>query len=297
MEKGGSTKIVLVESELEKEAAKVAGAVIGRTAGGVMDTVSDIFGGLIGDAIKEWRKRNLISLLARTAEILKARGVALEKAKALPMGEAYAMFEEASKQDDPAIAEMWAALLANAMDERTDASIDPAFVAVLRVISGVEAHVLKLVHNFKTARARIIKQVVSSSKWGRPMTMGMRADAQKLLQVDIENFRASRASIGSQKRLEIALANLVRERCLYVPAPSYSDRKLTEQAYAIDGRLEIVSEPRVLDALGDLSWAVDGQSGRADDSQPLEVQDKTPVDLSYDVTEFGLRLLMACEPG
>ncbi|MGO4638438.1 Abi-alpha family protein [Mesorhizobium sp. 2RAF45] len=202
MAKGGGTKIVLFESELEKEAAKVAGAVIGRAAGGVMDMVSDLFGGLIGDAIKEWRKRNLIALLARTADMLKSKGVALDKAKALPMGEAYAMFEEGSKQDDPLLKEMWAALLANAMDEQTGVTIDPAFVAVLRVISGVEAHVLMLIHSFKSARARVIKQVVSSSKWGPPMTIGMREDAQKLLQGDIEKFRVKTASIGPQGGLK-----------------------------------------------------------------------------------------------
>lgn len=141
-----------------------------------------------------------------------------------------------------------------------------------------------------------IKQVWSPNTLQWNVTFEMREEAQKLLEGQTEHLRAKLSAIGSQKRVEIALSNLVRERCLYVPAPSYSNRNLTDGAYTNEGRLEMVSAPKILDALGDLSWALDGQSGRADDSQPLERQDTTPVDLSYDVTEFGLRLLKACEP-
>jgi hypothetical protein len=202
---GGGNKFVLFESKLEEEAAKVAGAVIGRSATGVMDTVSDVFGGLIGDAVREWRTRNLIGRLARTAEILKAKGVTLDKAKALPMGEAYAMFEEASKQDDPTVSEMWAALLANAMDPKLNVSVNPTIVSALRSINGRDAKVLIYVDAF----FKTVGHLQEKHKDRMPL------EITPLINFETKKLKEGMLSDFSEEEVSESVANLIRQGFIF----------------------------------------------------------------------------------
>lgn len=290
----GGTKIVLFESELEKEAAKVAGAVIGRTASGMMDTVSDIFGGFIGDAIREWRTRNLVSRLARTAEMLKAKGVSLDKVKALPMGEAYAMFEEASKQDDPTVAEMWSALLANAMDPASDVKVDPAFVATLRIMGPIEAKVLRLVRDCKNQRNEWVAELHQNGS-ERNMVIGVREEISKRLVALIETMKQTHSYGVTERQFEVVLSNLVKDRCLCVPAPTHRSWRLISRARSEFGDLEMVDPAKIEDALNDVAWAINEHSGHSDARPSLLRDGYHPIDLSFDLTDYGARLLAACE--
>lgn len=292
----GGTKIVLFESEIEKEAAKVAGAVIGRAASGVMDTVSDVFGGLIGDAIREWRTRNLVSHLARTAEILKAKGVSLDKAKALPMGEAYAMFEEASKQDDPTVAEMWSALLANAMDPALDVKVEPAFVATLRAMGPVEANVLRLIRDFKVQREKWIKELHHHGSENN-MVLGVRREISRRIVSLIESIKQKYVSGISDKQFETALSNLLKERCLCIPVPVHRHRSLISRKRSSDlGSFEIVDPEKINKALNEVARSINEHSGQSDALPGFLRDDYTPIDLNFDLTDYGARLLAACEP-
>lgn len=123
----------------EAAAIRVAETVFGAAADGTVSIVGNIFGGLIGDRIREWRTRNLINVLAKTAEHLKKQGVPLEKARGLPMGEAYIMFENASTQDDSLISEMWGKLISEAMNPSRSASLDRTITSVLTGFSPSEA--------------------------------------------------------------------------------------------------------------------------------------------------------------
>jgi hypothetical protein len=294
-EKDSGTKIVLFESKLEEEAAKVAGALIGRTAGGVMDTVSDVFGGLVGDAVREWRTRNLISRLARTAEILKAMGVSLDRAKALPMGEAYAMFEEASKQDDETVAEMWSALLANAMHPDLDVKIEPAFVATLKIMGPLEAKVFRLIKALKVYRRLLVAELHHHGS-ERNMTLGVRREISERLSAQIDVLREKHIPGIHDSTMNIALSNLVKERCLCVPAPAYRSWRLVSRGRSEFGELELVDPARVEDALNDVAWSINEHAGHSDAQPGLLREDYIPNELSFDLTDYGVRLLAACEP-
>lgn len=289
MSESSEKKIVLFESELEKEAAKVAGAVIGRSANGVMDTVSDIFGGLIGDAIREWRTRNLVTSLARTAEMLKTKGVKLDKAKALPMGEAYAMFEEASKQDDPTIAEMWSALLANAMDRNSDVRIESGFVTTLRAIGPAEAKTLKIVQEFKRKR----EEILATEHFGkdRNLILGVREATSPRIRAALANLREKYAPELTDEQIDIALSNLIKERCLCIPAPVYERWDVADPF----SRGTPASPEKLQDALNDIAGSVNEHSGYTAANPKLLRDDMLPTDINFDLTKFGLRLLTACE--
>lgn len=80
-------EIILVKSEIEAAAARVAERAMNSTVDGLGGFVADVFGGVIGDSVKQWRNRNLVASLAKTKSRLDEMGIPLANAKALPMGE------------------------------------------------------------------------------------------------------------------------------------------------------------------------------------------------------------------
>ncbi|MBV5350159.1 hypothetical protein JZU71_03110, partial [bacterium] len=71
-----------------------------ETWAGASGFIGDVFGGLVGDKVRQWRVRNLISALAATKAHLESFGISVDQAKALPMAELLVIFEGASKTDD-----------------------------------------------------------------------------------------------------------------------------------------------------------------------------------------------------
>lgn len=114
--KNTGISINLPGKNLDAAASKILEATLGKTADGLGDTITTVWGGLIGDRLNEWRTRNLVSSLEKTAKILDAKGINLADCCALPNGEMYSIFEGASKQDDPDLQKLWASLLANSMN-------------------------------------------------------------------------------------------------------------------------------------------------------------------------------------
>lgn len=105
----------LIDGLPSKVAADVLVAATQGASGGIRKTTEDVWGGLVGDRIREWRQRNLISSLEKTADFLVEKGVRLEDAKALPDGAIYQIFEGASRADEPDLQALWAGLLATEM--------------------------------------------------------------------------------------------------------------------------------------------------------------------------------------
>lgn len=122
-----------------KAAADVALAAIGGTSDGVRGTAVDVWGGLVGDRIKEWRKRNLVNSLEKTAVHLSEKGVDLAKARHLPEGELYRIFEGSSKAEEPSLNEMWARLLASSMDPNNAIKADEALTKILEQLAPNDA--------------------------------------------------------------------------------------------------------------------------------------------------------------
>jgi hypothetical protein len=305
---GGGLQITVFQSELEKQAAQVAGKALGRVADGTLDIGGNIVGGLFGDRIREWRTRNLVSALSKTADFLKAKGIPLDKAKALPMGEAYAMFEESSKQDDPALQEMWSALLANAMDATSGVAIDPAFVSTLKIMGGAEAHVLRFVRDFARGRSEASKLLPTSNMFlslgdsdeQREREEKQRAVCDKFAALVSQSFVDRIGKRFTDTSIENAIGLLLKEGCLSIPTPTFSNRKFTrrgEGGYV--GSSEEVDEARLIDALDEIAWSVEIQRGVAGEMPALLPKSRQSGELlqpSYSLTAYGERLLSACEP-
>ncbi|MFT3976209.1 MAG: hypothetical protein QM688_03715 [Sphingomonas bacterium] len=82
-------------------------------------TLNDAWQALIGDRVAAWRLKNAMDLQLKIHEELKARGLAVTAR--IPDRFAVAWFEEATKQDEPEIQQLFARLLAGAASGDVDA--------------------------------------------------------------------------------------------------------------------------------------------------------------------------------
>lgn len=143
VENSKSSELNLLPS---KAATEVAMAAIGGASDGLKETIKDVWGGIVGDRVREWRKRNLVNALEQTARYLRSKGVNLADARHLPDGEVYRLFEGSSKSDTPSISEMWAKLLASAMDPKSQIKVDEALSKVLEQLIGNDAELFLIIY-------------------------------------------------------------------------------------------------------------------------------------------------------
>jgi transcriptional regulator with XRE-family HTH domain len=296
--------LTLFQSEIEKQAGLVLGKLIGGTVDGALSTGGNLFGGLFGDRIREWRTRNLISQFAKTAEFLQAKGIPLEKARALPMGEAYAMFEESSKQDDPDVIDMWAALLANAMDEQNGSRIEPAYVAALRTFSGVEAHILKLL--FEVAKetdeyTRSYKEL-GENMWSSNGANNAALDAQKKLNNARSKYKINCSQIFDAHmshiavgQIHIAISNLIAARCASIFDDHHQFMDLTKTEYIEGAPFEYLDKRKVQGEFIAVRRALMYAGGAISKLPNLRDDYGDESKINYRLTEFGERLVRACE--
>lgn len=109
--------------------------------GNVLDTTPhDAIGVLGGDFLKHWRVRNLAAMLEKTTRILRERGV--EHFQPISPNLAIPAFQAASDQGDETIQDLWASLMANAMDPNRDVSLKHMFIETLRAFHPIDAVIL-----------------------------------------------------------------------------------------------------------------------------------------------------------
>jgi hypothetical protein len=119
-----------------------------KAAGKFLDVVRDVgkpvssaYGLLIGDRIEAWRERNLDALARRTKQILKQRNLA----ETAPLSESIAIPLLEAAQGDPRqeMQDLWATLLANAMDPARREEVRQEFITTLKAFHPTDAVVLK----------------------------------------------------------------------------------------------------------------------------------------------------------
>jgi hypothetical protein len=122
-----------------EESAKAAGKALDLVKDGASH-IGDIYGLLIGDQIHAARHRRLDAITRKTQKILKDRGAAAGEVSeqiAIPLLEA-AQGESRSEMQD-----LWAQLLANAIDPTRSEDVRPEFIDALRRMQPLDAVVLE----------------------------------------------------------------------------------------------------------------------------------------------------------
>jgi hypothetical protein len=123
-----------------EETAKAAGNAIeliregGRAIG---PSVGNIYGLLIGDRVSAARDRRLDEIARKTRKILKDREVAEQQE--LPEDIAIPLLEAAQGESREELQELWARLLANAMDPKRSNNVRAQFIETVRKFEPVDA--------------------------------------------------------------------------------------------------------------------------------------------------------------
>jgi hypothetical protein len=106
----------------------------------VAATLSDTWAALIGDRVAAWRLKNAAALQIKVNEEVEKLGLQLDRSK-IPERYAFAWFEEATKQDEPEIQELFARLLARAAAGDGDAG-DRRNLEIVTHLTPMDAQVM-----------------------------------------------------------------------------------------------------------------------------------------------------------
>lgn len=134
---------------VEKAATELVSKVFDRAGDGVLSVLGDVFGGLVGDPVFEWRNRNRVKLAERTAKYVVRKTGSLENLNHLPKGDLYSIFEEASKYDEDELQSIWAMLLATSLTDSEFVGRLRPLIAIARQLDAFDAQVLKIVFEYE----------------------------------------------------------------------------------------------------------------------------------------------------
>lgn len=110
-------------------------------------TLGDAWQAIIGDRVAHWRLRNAMALQKRTNEEAARLGLSLNVSR-IPERYAFTWFEEATKQDEPELQELFARLLARAAAGDEDAQ-DRRLIQVLSGLTPVDAAIFQRIYSDK----------------------------------------------------------------------------------------------------------------------------------------------------
>ncbi len=99
--------------------------------------------GMLGDRLKFMRWQRQVRLADRVNEILADRSV--EETRAVPPKLALPIFEQASLEENDGLQDLWAKLLANAMDPGHTEEVRYAFVEIIRSLNPLD---VRMLHSF-----------------------------------------------------------------------------------------------------------------------------------------------------
>jgi len=156
-----------------QEASKAGKAMVDATSNvgtwiaNILGTApADLVGLMFGDYLRELRIRNMDRIRRRTEEILDARGV--EKPKQIGPKLALPAFEAASEETDEVLQDLWARLLANAMDPNRDIHLQRILVDTLKQFEPIDALVFESVSSLGQRQCNAEGIVQARSGRSRP---------------------------------------------------------------------------------------------------------------------------------
>lgn len=282
-------EITLLKSEMEAAAARVAERAGNLTVDGVVGLTREVFGGLVGDSLTQWRNRNLVTKLAKSKEHFDRLGIPIENAKALPKGELYAIFDGMSKQDDPQLSDMWSALLANVMRPDIKFILDPALPKVLGQLSGVDAVILKFYHDAVALKPREAD--------------GELAPYHRIRSVDLDEYRQFVREEGGKiislfggDIVSSSIGNLLRLGLFYVEGDFDGSSELVRVEHGAYSEI-VVNTSELKDELANIYYRLNLTYDNVDNHKLTHFYahgTSQQYFLPYDMTRLANRLLEAC---
>ena len=118
-------------------AAQAGGAYLARLLGTVLEDAVGLVG---GDLLRQYRIRNWHRISQKTFDKLDQRGV--EQVEPLSAKVIVPLLEAASNESDETLQDMWASLLANAMDPDRDVSLQRVYIDTLKQFEPIDVRIL-----------------------------------------------------------------------------------------------------------------------------------------------------------
>ncbi|MET4296197.1 hypothetical protein ABIB06_004443 [Bradyrhizobium sp. LB8.2] len=192
------TEVAKAEQETQKTYQRALDLVgrAGTFLNGVFSPAARELGHLFGEQMRFWRFQNGVRILEKAQAIVEERGLKPEQIKALGFGEGLLMLEAASLEEDDVVQDMWARLMANAVDPETATKPEKVYVEILKALSSREVLFLELLWKL-TLRPR-----AKTTAEHNAYTKSVEALAD-------EKWRRF-----SEDERGIAIQNLVRLRCV-----------------------------------------------------------------------------------
>jgi hypothetical protein len=164
------TTIVTIVSEHPQAAAAVASiyGVAKPFLAKILGPGAEEIGEIGRDYIKGRRAKNVERTLADADNMLAEVG---REPQEVPLATLVPLLESASTQEEPSLAEKWAALLANAADPAQQVIVQPGFAEILRQLSTDDASLLTYIYveyewnDEQPPRLLTVDYVASQFKW------------------------------------------------------------------------------------------------------------------------------------
>jgi hypothetical protein len=129
-------------AEFGTEALKTLNNLGDYAAWVVGDAPKDFFGRVIGDRLKLSRAVNILKIVQRHQEILQERGIE-GKTEPISNNIAIPLFEAAQDESRPELQELWARLIANAMDPERSSAVRRSIIETVKAFEPLDALILE----------------------------------------------------------------------------------------------------------------------------------------------------------
>ncbi|MDM8010551.1 MAG: hypothetical protein QUV08_06275 [Parasphingorhabdus sp.] len=131
-------------------------------------TLSDVWQGVVGDRVASWRLKNAMATQQIIFDEAKKLGLEINTSK-VPERYAFAWFEEATKQDEPEIQELFARLLLRASQGDDDA-LDRRHISILSQFTPSDAKAFESLFNSEWMGAQH-GMMLQLPRWGHEATV------------------------------------------------------------------------------------------------------------------------------
>lgn len=285
---GGEVISEVAKAEQEQQRTYQIGLDLVRRAGtflgGVFGPASQELGQMFSDQMKFWRFKNAVRILEKTQSIVDERGLKPEQLRRMGFGEGVLLLEAASMEEQETVQDLWARLLANAVDPKSSIRVEKIYIDLLKSLSSREVIFLELLE-------RIEKE----------------GGAAQLTMDKVYEFRAKMSIVAEERwrrfpaeERAMSIQNLMRLRCVTVSDSSVDTFNLFEQVGEaglgrwsfVDGRkLE-----RLLNEMNDQQRAASGGTDfEVEDVQGAARGEPTLPEWDFALTPLGRGLLKACK--